>query len=217
MRQKTKDIRQKTLTTNHRTPFTNRGYTLVELLAVTSIVVIVSGLIIGILYSTLRGSNKSKVTNDVAQNGNFALSSISNTALLATNVTKVNGLDINDCTASTENIAKFPDSTDGNPSGKSIEFEKADGTTISFSCDVASESMTSSVVSPTPSYLIDNNSVKVDPATCTFSCLQKDINPYSQPIISVSFTVSQRAGAVFENVASSTFSTSITMRNFSPK
>ena len=194
-----------------------RGYTLVELLAVTSIVVIVSGLIIGILYSTLRGGNKSKVTNDVAQNGNFALSIISNTALLASNVISVNQTSISDCTNSSENIANFPSNPDGYPSGTSIEFERVDGSLVAFSCDASSQSIASSSATANQNYLIDNNSVKVDPASCSFTCVQPDSNPYAQPIISVSFTVSQRSGAVFENVASSTFDTSVTMRNFNPR
>lgn len=215
MRQKTKDIRQNKSAESSQESM--RGYTLVELLAVTSIVVIVSGLIVGILYSTLRGGNKSKVTNDVAQNGNFALSIISNTALLANDVISVNEIPISDCTNSNTNIVNFPASPDGYPTGTSIEFENTDGTSVTFSCDVLSESIASSSAQPTPNYLIDNNSVKVDPSTCAFTCLQPDNNPYAQPIISVSFTVSQRSGTVFENVANSSFDTSVTMRNFSPR
>lgn len=179
-----------------------KGYTLVELLAVTAIIVIISGLIIGVLYSTLRGGNKTKVTNDVAQNGNYALSIISNTALLATSVTKVNGVDVSDC--ATEKT------------GTSIEFKNADGSLVSFSCDAGTTSIASSSANVT-SYLIDNNSVKVDPATCNFTCSQSNNNPYSSPIIGISFTVSQRnSSAAFENVASSTFNTSVTMRNYNP-
>lgn len=178
------------------------GYTLVELLAATSIIVIVAGLIAGVLYSTLRGGNKTKVTNDVAQNGNYALSVISNTALLADSVTKVGGVDIADCTTL--------------KSGKSIEFKQNDGSYVAFSCDGGTQSIASSSANVT-TYLIDNNSVKVDPLTCNFSCLQSNGNPYSDPIISASFTVSQRnSGTAFENAASSTFNTSVTMRNYNP-
>lgn len=181
----------------------NKGYTLVELLAVTSIIVIVSGLIVGILYSTLRGGNKSKITNDVAQNGNFALSIISNTALLSESVTEVGGNPVSDCTVRQE--------------GTSIEFQQVDGTRVTFSCDAESESIASMSGSMT-TYLIDNNSVKVNPASCSFTCFQDDDSPYALPIIGVSFTVAQRSNAAgFENLAQSTFKTSVTMRNFSPK
>ena len=163
-----------------------------------------SGLIVGILYSTLRGGNKTKVTNDVSQNGNYALSIISNTARLAESVTKVGGVDVSDCTDPLQSTEKT-----------SIEFKQADDSLISFSCDAQTQSIASTSGTVT-TYLIDNNTVKVDPASCTFSCLQNDANPYSQPIISVSFTVSQRANATNENTANSPFNTSVTMRNFSP-
>ena len=178
------------------------GYTLVELLTATSIIVIISGLIVGILYSTLRGGNKTRITNDVAQNGNFALSIISNTALLSSSVTKVGGVPITDCTTQ--------------KSGTSIEFKQSDYSLISFSCDPATQSIASTSANIT-TYLIDNNAVKVDPATCTFTCLQSNGNPYAQPIISASFTVSQRSTSInSENIATSTFNTSVTMRNYSP-
>lgn len=187
------------------------GYTLIELLAVTSIIVIVSGLIVGILYSTLRGGNKTRVTNDVAQNGNYALSVISNTALLAKSVIKIGGkeigVDIPDC--GTEQT------------GQSIEFGNNDGSTVEFSCDDAKSSIASKSGELT-TYLIDNNSVKVvydpvDPSSCSFKCYQSSGNAYSQPIISASFKVTQRSqSTTAENVASSVFSTSVTMRNYNP-
>jgi len=190
--------------TNNYSLFTNKGYTLVELLAATSIIVIVSGLIVGILYSTLRGGNKTKVTNDVSQNGNYALSIIANTALISEDVTKVGGVAISDCTNPLLSSEKT-----------SIEFKKADGSLINFSCDAQTQSIASTSGSIT-TYLIDNNSVKVDPTTCAFTCIQNNANPYSQPIINVSFTVSQRGSGTYENVATSPFNTSVTMRNYSP-
>ncbi len=181
-----------------------KGYTLVELLAVTAIIVIISGLIIGVLYSTLRGGSKTKVTNDVAQNGNYALSVISNTALLADDVIALDGSPVSNCTAPTTTPAK------------SIEFRQADGSTVEFSCDLATSSIASTSAN-VKTYLMDNNSVKVDPSTCSFTCSQSNNNPYSSPIIGVSFTVSQRnTSAAFENIASSTFNTSVTMRNYNP-
>lgn len=178
------------------------GYTLVELLAVTSIVVIVSGLIIGVLYSTLRGGSKTRITNDVAQNGNYAISIISNTALLAEAVTEIGGTPVSDCTTLTQ--------------GSSIQLKNPDGSFVTFSCDVSTESIASSSAGTT-TYLIDNSSVKVDPSTCSFACYQSTGNPYDQPIINATFTVSERSGGSFvENTASSPFQTSVTMRNYNP-
>lgn len=179
-----------------------KGYTLVELLAVTSIIVIVFGLIVGVLWSTLRGGNKVNITNDVSQSANYALSVISNTAINAENVTEVGGNSISDCTAG--------------PSGNSIEFQEANGNRVRFICDAIAESIASTSGTIT-TYLINNDLVKVDPASCSFTCVQPNANPYSQPIITVSFSVSQRSqSATFENAASSSTSASITMRNYNP-
>ncbi len=189
---------------NSKYPILNNssGYTLVELLAVSSIIVIVSGLIVGVLYSTLRGGNKTRVTNDVSQNGNYAMSIISNTALLAQAVTEVGGTPISDCTVPRQ--------------GSSIEFETEQGNLVKFICDPSTESIASMSGSLTNN-LIDVNAVKVDPATCSFRCTQNNANPYSLPIIKIGFTVSQRSGSTFENIASSPFNTSVTMRNFNPR
>jgi len=182
-----------------------RGYTLAELLAVTAIIVVVSGLIVGILYSTLRGGNKTKVTNDVAQNGNYALSVISHTALSAQSVMALDGVPVSDCTTTPQAV-------------KSIQFELPQGAPITFSCSQIEESIASVSGEMSPIYLIDNRSVRVDPNTCSFSCTQADNNPYSKPVIKISFVVSQRASsALVEGAASSTFSTSVAMRNYSPR
>ncbi|MDO8270249.1 MAG: hypothetical protein Q7T54_06300 [Candidatus Levybacteria bacterium] len=181
------------------------GYTLIELLTATSILVIVSGLIVGVLYSTLRGGNKTRVTNDVSQNGNYALSVISNTALLAEDVTEIDGSPVSDCTTAQATPAR------------SIEFQQSDGSLVKFSCDLAASSIASESGAIT-TYLIDNNSVKVDQASCSFTCQQSNDSPYAPPIIGIAFTVTQRSNSVvFENAASSTFKTSVTMRNYNPK
>jgi prepilin-type N-terminal cleavage/methylation domain-containing protein len=182
----------------------NKGYTLVELLAVTSIIVVISGLIVGILYSTLRGGNKTKVTNDVSQNGNYAMSVIANTILSAQAVTQVNGIPITDCTVPPEGV-----------SGKSIQFEEANGNLITYACDSNSIASSSGT---TTNDLIDISAVKVDPNSCTFTCFQNNANPYSLPIIKVVFTVSQQSsGSIVENAATSTFNTSVAMRNYNPR
>jgi hypothetical protein len=64
--------------------------------------------------------------------------------------------------------------------------------------------------------LVNNNLVKV--SSCNFKCRQSNGNPYALPIVDVSFTVSQKnADATSENKASTSVSTSVTMRNFNPK
>src|SRR5581483_2454097 len=62
------------------------GFTILELLVVISIMVIIGSLISGILFSTLRGTNKTKITNAVSQNGNYAMSVMTDIIRSSTNV-----------------------------------------------------------------------------------------------------------------------------------
>src|SRR5471030_3143176 len=52
----------------------NKGYTLIELLAVIIVMVTVGGIITSILVSALRGENKTNATTQVRQNGDSAIS-----------------------------------------------------------------------------------------------------------------------------------------------
>src|SRR3989344_8884037 len=98
----------------------SKGYTIIELLVVISILVILSGIISGILYSTLRGSSKTKITTEVAQNGNYAIGVISNILVSSRGVAKVNGADITDCTTPKK--------------GPSITVKNIDGDETTFAC-----------------------------------------------------------------------------------
>src|SRR6266540_3152776 len=55
----------------------SQGYTLIELLAVMTIIVVVGVIVAGILVSSLRGGSKSNVLDNVRENGNFAITQIS--------------------------------------------------------------------------------------------------------------------------------------------
>ncbi|HVZ66890.1 MAG TPA: prepilin-type N-terminal cleavage/methylation domain-containing protein [Patescibacteria group bacterium] len=173
----------------------NKGYTVVELLAVVSILVIISGIISSILYSTLRGSNKVKVTTEVTQNGTYAMSIITKTINDSRNVTQVDGVDIDDCTAS--------------PSGKSITFQRLDGSTTTFSCsagDIASNSAS----------IINTNTVQVDDASCIFTCYQKADDLYALPVIGVNFKIEDKNATAEESQGSANFENSIALRNYRP-
>lgn len=176
-----------------------QGYTIIELLTVVGILVVISGLIAGILYSTLRGSNKTKVSTAVAQNGTYALSVIADSVVSAYSVTAINGNPIIDCTAS--------------PSGKIIALKKSDGSTISFSC--ANNTIASGSAS-----LLDTSQVKIDTSSlsnCYFYCYQPNSDPYSTPIVGFGFTITDKnTSTLLENKASSTFNTSVSLRNYRP-
>lgn len=171
------------------------GYTLVELLAVVTILVILAGIISGIIFSTLRGSNKTRITTEISQNGNYVLGVLSNIISSSTSVTKISGQEISDCTAS--------------PFGSSITLRNGDGTETTISCSAGNIQSGS-----TP--LINTGEVRVKDNSCKFTCSQKSSDPYSIPLIDIEFTLEDQNAILFENKASSLFKTSVSIRNFAP-
>lgn len=175
-----------------------RGYTLIELLTVMSILTILFSIIGGILYSSLRGSSKAKITTSVAQNGNYALSIISNIIISSSSVAKVGGVTVADCTAS--------------PSGQTITLNRSDGGVSVLSC--ANDTIASNSAS-----LIDTTSVKVDSTSisnCYFYCNQIAGDPYAVPIVGFGFTLQEKNVTLFENRSKSKFESSTSLRNYSP-
>lgn len=170
-----------------------QGYTIVELLAVVSILVIISGIISGILYSTLRGTGKTRINTEVSQSGAYALSVFTNAVVDSGSVTQINDVDISDCTAS--------------PSGTSVTLRRLDGATTKFSC-------TNNTINKDDVSIVNNNIVSI--SNCSFTCKQKTDDSYSIPSVDISFTVSQKAGKFVELIGTSTFNTSVTMRNYAP-
>lgn len=181
----------------------NAGYTVIELLAVVTILVVVMGIIAALITQTLRGTSKTNITNRVSQTGNYVSSVISNTVLTAEDVVAVNGADISDCTQ--------------NPTGSSIELliSEREGTII-YACvtDINGDD----IISSNSASLIDVSSLRVDLATCSFTCSQENNDPYTPPIIEFKFELTQKnEDALFESRSSSPFNTSVLMRNYSPK
>lgn len=185
--------------TKNKFYMSEKGYSIIELLTVIGILVIITSLITAILYSTLRGSGKTKITTAVAQNGNYALSVISNAIISSDAVTSIGANPINDCTAS--------------PSGQMIGLKYPDGSTVSISCS-------GNTISSNSASLIDTTQVQIDtsnPANCYFYCSQNSTDPYAVPVVGFGFTITEKTGSsFFENKSSAVFNTSVSLRNFSP-
>lgn len=173
----------------------SKGYTIVELLAVVAILVIISGVVTGILYSTLRGSNKSRISTDITQNGNYAISVIAASIIDARSVTQVGGVNISDCTAS--------------PSGTSITLRRISGGLTTFSCS-------NGTIASNSASLINSEDVTVEPNTCFFYCSQLSSDPYAIPIVGVTFKLTEKKMGLPESQSSAIFSTSVSLRNYSP-
>lgn len=178
----------------------NSGYTIVELLAVVTILVAVSGIITALITQTLRGSSKTNVTNQVSQSGNYVTSIITNTIINAENVVAVGGDAVADCTL--------------NPTGNSIElYVSAKRGNVLYEC--ANDTISSNSAS-----LVDTNRLKVntnDPLACYFTCRQQNNDPYTPPVIEFGFILTQKSDtALFDSRASAPFNTSVLMRNYQP-
>ena len=172
----------------------NKGYTLIEMLAVIGVFVILVGMISAILFSTVRGSNKSKISGQVSQDGAYAMSLLSNSIIDSGAVTELPvGTAIDDCTT--------------NPTGTSIKLKRLDETTTTFACE-------NNTMTKDGNPVVNSNYTQI--TSCSFTCQQKSDDPYSIPIISIGFTISDKNANLFENKSSSTLSTKVSLRNYAP-
>ncbi len=182
-----------------------RGYTLVELLAVITIIVVVGVIVAGILVSSLRGGSKSNVLDNVRQNGNYAITQMSKMILYAQNFNGVSADNTFYTTDCTQVIPSSP-SPAPTPSPKVYSYIKItsfDGGQTIFSCN-------GSTIASNGASLVDTATVSL--VSCTFSCIQDNFG--QAPTIGISFTLSQNTGSAFaEKQATIPFNTSITIRN----
>jgi prepilin-type N-terminal cleavage/methylation domain-containing protein len=184
----------------------SRGYTLVEMLAVIVVFSIIGGIISAIFASSLRGSNKANITNEVRQNGNYALIQMSRMITYARSFDGISEDGISykaDCYVDMVGL----DTTTTIPTAyhyvKVSDFQG--GQTI-FACNGQGQSE----ISSNSASLINNQIVKVD--SCQFSCSQPSIA--ASPTIKISFTLSQKSDTnFFESKANIPFETTMSMRN----
>ena len=181
-----------------------KGYTLVELLAVIIILITVGTIITSILVTSLRGGNKSNTTNDVRQNGNYIITQMSKMILYAKSFDGVSrdnsvGSYISDCIV----IQPPPPALPLAPVPyKYIKISSFDGGQTIFSC------ANGTISSGSAALLSSNFSV----TSCNFYCTQTNL--LSVPTININFTLSKaNAGFFVENQTIIPFETSITPRN----
>lgn len=186
----------------------NKGYTLIELLVVAGILVSISGLVAGILITSLRGGAKSRITNEVSQNGNYALSNMTTEIVKSSNVVSVDGA------LGCMNTVVSPPTENR---GQSVVLKQDDTTsTVSLVCDgtgIVKRVLLPDGTIDSEIQLTDKSQVSVN--SCEFVCRQQDGDVFASPIVSVSFTLTQQAtGVGVENLAETNFETSAALRNF---
>ena len=188
----------------------NDGYTLVELLAVIIVLVVVGGIVISILVSSLRGSNRSTSVNDIRQTGNSTMSQMAK--MIAYSQT-FNGVgtgakDSNGNLIFNTNCVSSPNPPTPTPTPTAYTYIKItsfDGGQTIFSCSGNPLTISSGSAS-----MIDTSAVSV--TSCYFNCTQADLA--SPPIIDIHFTLQKKSSGLFsENNVSIPFETSVTPRN----
>jgi prepilin-type N-terminal cleavage/methylation domain-containing protein len=184
----------------------NRGFTLIEILAVMMVFGIIGSVAAGILVTTLRTSNKSAILTTVKQNGDYAI----------TQITK---------TLRNSYTLQIPTAPCGNPSAPTttsdLEVLDNNGNQSTISCvganppsGVPANTITIQAGSSAQTSLLDTTKVKT--VTCAFTCAQTSLSDY--PVIGINFGLSQKSTSNFvEQIASASainFSTSVVFRNY---
>lgn len=190
-----------------------KGYTLIELLAVMLVVVTVGTVISGVIVSSLRGSNKSTSVNDIRESGNFVLSQVSKMIIFAKSFDGVSdGTMVNGQLIYTTNCTiANPNPTPPTPTPihyKYLKITSFDRGQTKFSCD-------DTVLASNGAELIDTSPAtnKYNISGCYIICTQNNISVL--PTISISFTLSKKtsSAAFSENSVSIPFETSANFRN----
>ncbi len=183
----------------------SKGYTLVEMLAVIVVFSVIGGIIAAIFASSLRGSNKANVTNEVRQNGNYALTQISR---MITYAKSFDGISVDGVNYDSECYIEPVLENTPTPTPSEYHYLKItgfDGGQITFVCLSDPDEISSNTAS-----MINESTVSVD--SCKFNCEQ--LNIIQPPTIKINFSLSQKnQEALFENKTSMSFETSATMRN----
>lgn len=193
----------KILNTRYQILNTVKGYTLIELLITIAILATIGTIMVSILFSTFRSSNKSQSISDLRQNGNYAISQMAESIAFAKSFDGVwvdkGDTPITDCTLS------------GAPQYNYLQvtsFNNVKPATTVYSCVDPNTSLPTIASNSAP--LLDLTNISV--TSCYFTCFQPD--PSAPPTIDINFTLTKTNGGFSENAASIPFETSVTIRNY---
>lgn len=185
------------------------GYTLIELIAVAGIIMVFSTVIASMIVFALRGASTAKIANLVGQNGNYAQSAFTNILLSARKIKKVGVFDTDNCAT--------PPSPLSYTNVDSIQIEQLDGALTKVSCTATEYirvDVDNSAPTPTPiitdKSLIDKSEVRV--TNCSFTCTQT--STFTPPLVQITFTIQDKNGIFSDQKYTSTFNTSVSLRNF---
>ncbi len=176
----------------------NKGFTLIEVLVVIGIFIVLTTVVLSVLITVLRGSKQSDSIILVRQNGEHAMNQMVKTMRFS------GSLD-------------YPRPLGGTPpvcSGSGITTQSVQVTSLTliqdtFSCP--SNFNYPNFIALNGTRLTNSNTVVVK--SCSFVCTQPTGGP---PTIGISFTLSKvNSSGLTEGNSSSSFQTSVTLRNIS--
>lgn len=175
--------------------FDQKGFTLIEMLAVTIVFVSIGAFVTTIIFNTLRGNNKTNAIATVQDNGTYATTQMSKLIRNARSL---------DSSTSCGTISTPV-------SGSTVAVVAADGQKVTFSCyDNNGNGYLASNSAP----LVDHNTVAV--SNCSFSCGRNSLTDF--PVITINFSLSLiLSNSTFVDKTASAsaipFQTSVVMRN----
>lgn len=192
------------------------GFTLIELLVVITVFVSVGVVIGNILFSALRGTNRTNTLTVVKQNGSFAIAQMTK---MTRNAKSFEGISTDGSTYITDCTVVIPPAPTPTPVPIKYYYVKItnfDETQTIFSCY---ETPLTPLVTPTIKLTSNFNAKLVDVdnqvaiTDCSFTCTQGSISDF--PTITINFSLTQKeTNVVPERIISPIpFQTSVTIRN----
>ncbi len=176
----------------HKNRHKQKGFTLVEMLAVMVVFVVIGSFVTAILVTSLRGNNKTNTITAVRQNGNYALSQMAKTIRNARYLILPSSCG----TLSSPTVVQKVQLKD--PGGNIITYDCSSGTNITSNS----------------AGLLDTNAVSL--SSCQFTCGQNSI--IDPPVIGISFSLLQKNTTTkFADLTASSsaieFDSSVVLRN----
>lgn len=191
-----------------------QGFTLIELLVVMVVLVVVGTIVSAILFSALRGTNKTKAINNLENNGNYVIAEVAKISRFAK---YFDGVSVDDQTYTTNCSQPTPPAPTPTPTPVSYKYLKItsyDGGQTTFICSDSTIASRSASTGQSVS-MIDTETVTL--TSCSFSCKQSSASDF--PTLGISFSLTQYQPTqglqlLPEKRASANFQTTVSFRNF---
>jgi prepilin-type N-terminal cleavage/methylation domain-containing protein len=186
-----------------------KGYTIIELLAVMIILSAIGSVIVGVISSTLRGSNKTNSVNQIRQEGNNRLSGIAKMVEYARSFDGISADgDVYKADCTSEPVGALTPT----PEPERYYYLKVTNFTndqLIFSC-TSLPAQDEQILASNSASLIDQQSLSV--TDCYFTCTQNFLA--QPPIIGIYFVLSKKnSTSAIDQETSVPFEINISMRN----